>query len=373
MPLWLGRLIRLALGGTGLGLGAATWFYVVTRLAGAETPFPEVVLFIMPFWYLWAAYTPAVLWMARRYPLRPGRLVAPLLRHIAFLIPLAFAHTALRFSLQPQLRASLQAGGGTHFDLGNLERLLGFAAYEAPVHLFVYGAIIGVAYLVEYTRRLRERELATARLSAQLARAQVQALRMQLNPHFLFNALNGVATLVRDGEQERAVRMLVDLGDLLRQVLDESEDLEVPLGRELELVQRYLEIEQIRFSDRLSVRMDLDPEATEALVPNLLLQPIVENALRHGVARRAGATGVTITTRKDLDRLRLRVADDGPGFGEAGVPMAGNGTGIENTRTRLAQLYGDAQSLELENVSPQGAAVTITIPFRPAASPGEGE
>jgi signal transduction histidine kinase len=369
MRVWSNRLLHLALGATGLGLAAATWLYVATRLVGDGTPFSQVARLVMPFWYLWAAFTPAVLWMAARYPIRRGHLPGGLAWHMACALSMAFTHTAMRVALQPQLRASLQAGPGAGFDPGTL---LAFATYEAPVHVFIYGAILGAIHVVESTRRLRERELVTARLSAQLARAQIQALRMQLNPHFLFNALNGVAMLVREGQQDRAVRMLADLGELLRRVLDASEDQEVPLASELELIRRYLEIERIRFEDRLRVRINVDPAAATALVPNLILQPIVENAVRHGIARRADASEVRILVQRSGNILRVRVEDDGPGIAQGADCAKGGGMGIENTRDRLAQLYGADYSLALESLYPTGAAVTITLPFRSAA-PRKGE
>jgi LytS/YehU family sensor histidine kinase len=270
----------------------------------------------------------------------------------------------LRFGLQPQLRASFHVSPAWDNAVG---RLVGFAAFEAPIHLFVYSAILGVTFIVDYSRRLRARETASAQLATQLAQAELQALRMQLNPHFLFNALNGVATLVRERKHDRAVRMLAGISDLLRYVLDESGKQEVQLRREVEFIAQYLEIERIRFPDRLRVRIDVDPESTEALVPNLILQPVVENAIRHGVARHGRATKLTITAQRNIGMLEVKVEDDGPGFGGSLKEPPSIGVGIENTRARLAQTYGEDQSLTFESLTPQGAAVTITIPFRTVA------
>lgn len=362
------RFFQVALGASGLGLAATTWFYLASRLEASPTPFGQVAVFFMPLCYIWAAFLPAVLWMAKRYPIRRGHLLPSLLKHIGFAIPLAFANSALRILLIPQFRASLgvsEAGGGP------LGALLGFAAYEAPLHFLVYSAILGVTFAVDYARRLREREVATARLSAQLAHAQLQALRAQLNPHFLFNALNGVATLIRDGDQTRAIRLLVKLSDLLRYVLDEGGDQEVPLKTELSFIRRYLQIEQIRFEDRFTITLNIDPDVEGALVPSLLLQPVVENAVRHGIARRSGATGLTISARHAQGDLELRVVDDGPGFDEKAWEEAGRGMGIKNTRSRLAQMYGEEQSLTMERLSPHGAVVTIRVPFRVGHSPEE--
>jgi len=152
-------------------------------------------------------------------------------------------------------------------------------------------------------------------------------------------------------------------------VLDESEDQEVRLEEELSFIERYLQIEQIRFEGRFTVRIDVHPEISGALVPSLLLQPIVENAVRHGIARRSGAAGLTITAERNQGTLQLRVVDDGPGFSEAAWENSGMGMGIKNTRRRLAQMFGEEQSLTLERMSPHGTAVTITIPFRVDNSP----
>jgi two-component system LytT family sensor kinase len=368
MPLRIRRVIQLGLGASAVGLATTTWFYAASRLEGSGTSFMDVAQFFVPFCFVWALFLPVVLWMAKLYPVRPGRVVPSLLRHVPLAFFLAFVNTTLRFILQLQFSASVESGspGQSPF-----QPLLGLAAYEAPLHFLVYGAILGAAFLADYARRLREREVATARLSAQLAQAQLQALRMQLNPHFLFNALNGVVTLVRDGERERAVRMLVKLSELLRYVLDESGGQEVPLKTELGFVERYLQLEQIRFSDRFSVTLDIDPETTEALVPSLLLQPVVENAVRHGIARQAGVTGLIITAKRNSDRLQLTVVDDGPGFDEDAWVNPGKGMGIRNTRTRLAQMYGDDHSFSMERVSPRGTAATISIPFRVEGSTEE--
>ena len=365
----MSRLAQLALGATGFGLAATTWFFVVIRLTGRPTPFAEVALFIMPFWFIWAAYLPAVLWMANRYPIQRGQLLGSFARHTTFASILALSHTTIRITLQPQFRENLETNpdGGT-----SLGHFLGFAVYEAPVHLFIYVAIMGVTHIVGHTRRLHEREVAAAELASQLAQAQIQALRMQLNPHFLFNALNGVATLVRERKHDQAVQMLSGLSNLLRCVLDESEDQEVPLWREMDFVAKYLEIEQVRFPDRLTVEFNIAPEAGDALVPNLLLQPIVENAIHHGLEKTEEPTGIAISAKRDGGMLELSVVDDGPGFVFDKGNTPDRGIGIENTRTRLAKMYEDNFSLRLESHSPRGATVSIVIPFR-AAPPSNRE
>jgi len=230
-----------------------------------------------------------------------------------------------------------------------------FAAFVPwIVYWVLVGGVVGFGYYAKY----RERELRAARLETRLARAEIEALRAQFQPHFLFNALNTVSALVRD-EPLAAERTLARLGDLLRIALDSDPAEMVPLGQELEFVDRYLDVEQARFGDRLRVERDIDPKARSARVPYLVLQPLVENALRHGVAaRRAGAT-VTLRAALRGERLRLEVADDGNG--PARRPIE-EGVGLGNTRARLELLFGAAQTFDVRAPAGGGFAVAIEIP-----------
>jgi two-component sensor histidine kinase len=314
--------------------------------------------FVLPFWYLWALYTPIVIWLSKSYPIERGRVIARSAVHCGIAVVLSFVHTGTRFGLQPAFRDLPPSDARSDWDV-----LLSLATLELPVHLFIYLAILGGALLLQYYRRLQKQKLAATRLSAQLADARMQALRMQLNPHFLFNALNSIAMLVRNAQRDAAVDTLEKLSELLRYVLDDSTRQEVSLRRELEFIKRYLAMEKIRFQSRLEVRIEVEPDALDALVPNLVLQPIVENTIRHGVENRTSPTTVTVGAGTDGQALRLLISDDGPGFrGTAGAGSS-PGLGISNTRRRLAQLYGDAASLDIEDASPSGAIVTITLPL----------
>ncbi len=357
------RPAQLVLGATIFGVITASWIYVIGILEGQSTPFLRVLFFVAPFWYLWAAYAPAVIWMARHRPIERGRLLARSSLHLALAVVMSVSHTSLRFSLQPAIREQMHSNTD---GLSNFDLLSALATLELPVHLVIYAAVLGVTYIVGYYRRLRERELAATRLGAQLTQARMQALRMQLNPHFLFNALNSVAMLVRDSNREEAVDTLERLSDLLRYVLEESDEQEVRLKRELEFIEQYLAIEAMRFGDRLRVRIDAASDTLDALVPNLVLQPIVENAIRHGIAGRSAASLVAVTARRDGDALHLRVEDDGPGLRDNQADRGGAGVGIGNTRKRLAELYGDGASVTLEDRTPHGAAASVIVPFRTA-------
>ena len=240
------------------------------------------------------------------------------------------------------------------------------------IDLIVYWAIVGLAYARSYYQRYRERELRAAQLEALLAKAELQALKLQLHPHFLFNALHAVAGLVRRGENADAVRMIAGLSDLLRYVLDSADRQLVPLAEELAFLERYLDVQRLRFGDRLSAEIDAAPDTLGLEVPILILQPLVENALEHGLARRAGPGHLRLTARREGDRLALRLRDDGRGLagGGAGGEGTGDGAGVglENSRARLRELYGEGSALTLRDAEGgPGAVAELILPARPAA------
>jgi LytS/YehU family sensor histidine kinase len=240
---------------------------------------------------------------------------------------------------------------------------IGRAISQFHLDLLIYGAIIGVSYAVSYYFRYREREFRASQLETQLAQAQLQTLKMQLQPHFLFNTLNGIAGLVRDSRNKAAVDMLAGLSDLLRYTLENAGKQEVPLKEELEFLELYLDIQQMRFSDRLKVEMHIEPEVLDAMVPNLILQPLVENAIRHGVSRRAASGTVGVSAKRENGSLLIRIYDDGLGLkrDDGAAPVAG--VGLSNTRARLAQLYGERQSFSLAEREGGGAEAVLVMPF----------
>jgi anti-sigma regulatory factor (Ser/Thr protein kinase) len=237
---------------------------------------------------------------------------------------------------------------------------MGFTGYFFRYVVF-YWAMIGVAHALGYYGKYRDGELRAARLEAGLARARLQLLKTQLQPHFLFNTLNAVSALVHT-DVEAADRVLARLGELLRLALEDFGVQEAPLARELDVVRSYLDIEQTRLGPRLCVRWDVAPDTLDALVPTFLLQPLVENAVRHGVALRVTAGRIEVRAWRDGDRLHLEVRDDGPGL--PARPAAEGGVGLANTRARLLHLYGTAGRLEAGNDPHGGCVVTITLPFR---------
>ncbi|MGH7574260.1 MAG: sensor histidine kinase [Longimicrobiales bacterium] len=309
-------------------------------------------------WYVWAALAPIAIWAARRFPLEAGSWIRRLPIHLVLNAFLAItAVTAYLF-----VRAMLGVASPRSF--------LVELAESANVHLVTYWAVIGVVHGLDYYRRAREREMRAVELAAQLAAARLEALRMQLHPHFLFNTMHAIASLVRE-DPGAAEDMLAELAELLRTILEHPPGHEAPLHEELGFIERYIAIQQIRFGDRLDVRRAIDPDTLDAFVPALILQPLVENAIEHGVARRRAGGTIELTAERRNETVVLRVADDGPGLDSA---EPGHGVGLENARGRLAQLYGPAGRLTLRRRAAGGAEVTMSIPYhsKPAAPEAGG-
>jgi hypothetical protein len=337
-----------------LGVLDASTTYVSIRVRDVPYDWRDAVLYGVVWWYLWGALTPLVVWGARREPGVPTwpRFV---LHHLGLGLVCAVAHLAAFGTLTYYTTTRGTPTGGSL--VGQVGLLLG--GY-LPADVLTYGAIAGAVYALAFYRRYRLQEL-------EATRARLQVLERELQPHFLFNALNVISGLVAQRRAGEAVDMLAGLGDLLRQTLGRGERHELPLDEELRLCRRYLSIEQRRFPDRLQVRTDIDPAAGGAAVPALILQPLVENAVRHGVDRRTGASRVTIVAAREGAHLRLAVRDE-PVNGSVTAPAApgprgGGGVGLANTRERLRALYGDRASLAVIT-SEAGTSATLVLPFR---------
>ncbi len=228
-------------------------------------------------------------------------------------------------------------------------------------NLLIYWVIVAVSHAFDYYRKYRERELRTSELEKHLAQAKLQALQMQLNPHFLFNTLHSISSLMHK-DVEAADRMIARLSDLLRAALAGAATQQVTLRQELDLLQLYLAIEQVRFGSRLTVKMNIAPDTLDAQVPNLILQPLVENAIRHGIEPRARPGCIELQAHRQDGNLALRVSDDGAGLEENG--RIKEGVGLSNTRARLRELYGPAHRFELLRGQQGGVRVELSIPFR---------
>lgn len=319
------------------------------------------------FWSSLAVGTPLVFWLAERFPIeRPYRT-----RHLLIhsLVSLVYVGGYCGFRMvYDHVDPSHPFGTSSEMSLEDQFWLI-FTG-SITIVFFDYWMILGIGHAVRYNRKFREREkeaaelaIKASQLEAQLARAQLQALRMQLNPHFLFNTLHSIAGLIRENNKQAAIRMISGLGDLLRQTLDNVGVHEVTLKEELDFIQKYLEIEQIRFQDRLKVQLDIDPQTYLAQVPYLILQPLVENAILHGISRRIKASMVEIRTWREGSKLFLQVQDDGPGLPQNWEGTNPDSIGITNTRGRLHALYQDLQQFSLRNAETGGAIATLSIPF----------
>ena len=356
---WVPTVKRVALWAllwTALGLFFASEA-AIRQFPGRERSLPwgDALTVNIPFYLLWGVVALAVLGLCRLWPIAGERLVRNLALHLAASLAVA----SLDLVLAEGLFHAIRAWRGAPVDFSEA---LGFSfRHNFHVNLVTYWAIVGVYHLVAYYRGLREKELIASRFEEQLARAELSALRMQLQPHFLFNALNSISELVYT-DPAAADQMLVRLSELLRQSLDSTGQQEVPLEQELEYVQRYLEIERMRYSDRLQLQFFVDQFTLDGAVPTFLLQPLVENAIKHGVSPRAAGARITLRTRQEGSSLVLEVEDNGPG--SAGLPP---GPGTLSARHRLQSLFGPAQSYDLHFPPGGGAVARIRIPlaFKP--------
>ncbi|HWA59322.1 MAG TPA: histidine kinase [Gemmatimonadales bacterium] len=307
-------------------------------------------------WFLLLPFLPGLIHLAQRWPLGEGRWARHLPLHLAASALLLLAHQTLWVLL------AMWYDPNPATKLGPF--LLKMVTVRMPVDMLVYWAVVGGVHAARASTEAREREQAAVRLEASLAEARLAALREQLQPHFLFNSLNAVSTLALRGDGQAVTQALSTLSDLLRMTLDTRAP-ELPLAEELAFLDRYLELQQLRFGDRLTVVRRIDDDALDAAVPAMLLQPLVENALRHGVEREPGAGRVEIEIRRQGGGLLLTVRDSGPGFRR--VQGIREGIGLGNTRARLAALYGAQAWLECGDVPGGGGETRITLPYRPLA------
>lgn len=314
------------------------------------SPGAPIVMAFVEAW-IWAAFTPLIFWMSSRASSSGGNRLARILLFVIAGLLISMLVWLVLTAVRQEIFETIRRRPIAFHPMREIAR------FRFANQFVFYCAILAAGFAREYFLRDRDRAAQAAVLEAQLAVAKLDALRMQMNPHFLFNTLHAISALVeRDPAGVR--KMIARLSELLRYTTDTNAATEIPLRDELDFLRRYIEIMEIRFQGRLRVTMDAAAETLDARVPNLILQPIVENALEHG-ASRAAAGEVTIGARRDGDRLRLTVSDNGPGPGDARA-----GVGLANTRARLAQLYGDGASLDLRSGTGGGTVAEISLPWR---------
>lgn len=344
---------------------------VQTRLQGWDPVTIGDLVFHGGDWFLYAFLTPGVFAVSKRWPLtRPNlrrRILMHLLFSVLFCIAWATCGQMLRLVLililgTDVFQTAMQAGAGQFWRQFGVE-WLSWIFTTLPFGAAVYLCVVGIEHATRYFVEAREREVQVARLSEQLSSARFAALQAQLNPHFLFNTLNTIAVLVRDNDRAGAVRIVEHLSEVLRRTLTRHRANEVTLGEELELVRQYVAIEQARFSDRLRPEFRIPDSLLSAALPSFALQHLVENAIRHGIAKHTDAGLLLVTAERVGDMLQITVINDGVSIDPDLV--APQGHGIENTRERLRALYGDKASLEIAPRPEGGTIAMLSVPFKP--------
>lgn len=316
--------------------------------------------------YAWALLAPFAWWLSHRIPIERRNWWRAIGFHLLLSLAFALVEEILFAAITPVF-------GLPWFPRKFLATFRAVVPIDFHLNVIIYLLIVGIQHGVGYYRKLLEREQVSARLEVrarqletQLVQANLNALKMQMHPHFLFNTLHAIVVLVRQHRTDEADRMLTNLSELLRRTLAVWQTQEVPLQLEIDFINLYLDIQRVRFQDRLTVEISLSPGTLNALVPSLLLQPLVENAIRHGVSKTTAPVRIEIKSNVRDSLLEVQVCDDGPGLS---VESSGNGLGLSNTRARLQHLYGERQSLRLESPAGRGTIATVLLPYRPSEGP----
>ena len=341
------------------------FYYVSTFATGPskQATFPHLLFLNFNYWYSWALLAPAVLWLARRFPLERAtwRRSGPV--HLAGV----FAATLAHVSLVMIGRLGIDGWFGRTSRMSWLEEFQEMFFLNFDWEMMTYWTMVGLSHAVRYHYEAQSRALAASKLETRLIEAQLQTLQRQLQPHFLFNTLNTVSALMHR-DVEAADTMLAQLGDLLRLSFETLDVQEVSLGQELAFLQKYVALEHARFRERLHVTFDIGPGTSDCLVPNLLLQPLVENAIRHGIGPRVEGGHMLVRAVRTGATLELEVRDDGVGVPEAALADLSCGVGLSNTRSRLAHLYSDRHRFAVTRPPGGGLSVAIVIPVDDVAT-----
>ena len=366
---WWGKHLLLCLFWTGAALLFVGMRYLAPLLVGADLPDWGNQGWVILGWMMWIPMTYIAVGFARLCPLNTSRwpVYAPL--HIVGAVLCSSTGGVIWISL-----IWVFTGGDIVFG----ERLQSAFVSAVPIDSIIYFAVLTGVYGFDYYRLHKEDQRHTERLRAEVAKAELTTLRTQLNPHFLFNALNAVASHIRENANE-AVQMVAELGDFLRAVLDLGGKHALSLNEEVEMLERYLAVQRVRFGDDLRVQIDVDPATHDAQVPSLMLQPLVENAIHHGIRARNSGGQIWVTAERSEDTVCLRVMDDGAGLQPAGTALTKRGIGLQNVGMRLRHLFGRQFSLSIgrqEHAGTRVTAVTIEVPYREdlplLGEPGDG-
>jgi len=343
------------------GLLEASQAVLIMRFGeGRDAAWPPLFATSLATWLPWALATPWVVNLTRRYRIHRGMSLRTVAVHLAAFATISAVAEAWSALLQVLFNPWGNRQPPTFWDTWSITLL-----YQVVMFLIAYALILTITYLVDSRENVARQMTETARLNEELSKAQLAALRRQMEPHFMFNTLNSIAGLVRDRRNDAAVSMIVGLSEFLRRATEDSHRSQVTLAEEVEYLQRYVDIQKVRFGERLQVSVDIPAELLDAQVPNLLLQPLVENAIKHGVAKRVVGGNVRVTgTRQDRSVL-LSVYNDGPSFPNDWQTNA-PGVGLANLRTRLQILHGDASELQVRRAGADGVEVVVTLPLQEA-------
>jgi two-component system LytT family sensor kinase len=364
MSIYVGRLrtwFLVFLIWTLLGVFFSSQAYLMQLPADSSAEFPgpswvELLRQNLTEFYIWALVTPLIFHLGRRFPIVQHRWRMNLPIHMLVCLSIAILEVGVSTAISAWMRS---AAPNQAWSMSS-QYFLFLATLQQNV-LF-YWVILGVCWSIDYYRKYHERELRATQLQAQLVHAQLKVLKMQLHPHFLFNTLNAISALIYQ-DVELADRMIARLGELLRATLENVDRQEVPLREELDFIEPYLEIEKARLGPRLCVKLNVDSETMNCLVPNMILQPLVENAIRHGIAPHDKPGCIEISAHCENGKVKLKVCDNGLGCAVEASSKSQTGLGLSNTRARLQQLYGSAHGLELSSAPNTGTEVAVSIPF----------
>ena len=338
----------------------ASQFALQNQISPSPLSFWKILSWQLVSGYVWFAISPLILYLAGRFPFEEGRWRTSVAAHAFFCI----AVSLVQLAVDAFVLTRMGYPPGREF-AGFLEAYKFFVFINLHLSILIYLCVVGIKSAFTYYQKYRERQLQASQLEARLAQSRLQVLKMQLHPHFLFNTLNAISELLHR-DPDAAEHMITDLSDLLRMSLENLEVQEIPLKQELEFLHKYIEIEQMRFQDRLKVEMAIAPEALDASVPNMILQPLVENAIKHGISPKAGGGRIDIEAARSNGHLVLSVTDDGVGVQDVDLSAIRDGVGLSNTRRRLKHLYGEEHRFELSVPSADGLRVDLAIPYKEA-------
>lgn len=360
----------IAAAATLLGFYSAllAYYYVTTFGSRGSDSFGLLLALNLNYWYAWAAVTPGILWLSRRCPLERGALLGSVPAHLAGVFLATLTHVSLVTLGREGIYYATGRNSGRWLE--EFQRMF-FLNFD--FEMATYWAIVGLSHALRYHYEAQNRALTALRLETRLVEAQLQALQRQIQPHFLFNTLNTVSALMHK-DVEAADAMLARLGTLLRQAIETVDVQEVALAEELDFLRQYVAIEQARFQDRLTVSFEIEPGAEDCPVPNFVLQPLVENSIRHGIGPRPGPGHVLVRAARAGQILRLEVRDDGVGVDPSRLSDLEHGVGLSNTRSRLAHLYGERHRFAVVHPPGGGLSVQIDIPVEePAREASEAD